>query len=221
VPSNDKSRRANIIRKAIREGFEIPKVFLRTDLTETDAFYFERLFIRVIGRGKNGPLVNLTDGGEGITGLFWTDEHRANISRANKGRVSPWKGKTASPESRVKMSAAHKGKPSSWKGRSPSPETREKMRLAKLGRPSPNKGKVLSPEWCAAMSQARLGKPHPQPPRSEEHKAKLAAARRGKKHSEEAKARIGVARYGKSLSDEHRAAISAGHARRRAQANSE
>lgn len=78
----------------------------------------------------------------------------------------------------------------------PSEETRRKMSKAKQGRPGAMKGRHLS----------------------EEHKAKISAAKRGTKHSEETKSKIsdtlkGHSGYwtGKCRSSETRAKISAGH----------
>lgn len=56
---------ARIIAKA---GAPIPTVILQGGLAEDEAFMVERAFIAALGRGKNGPLVNLTDGGEGRSG---------------------------------------------------------------------------------------------------------------------------------------------------------
>ena len=43
-------------------------------------------------------------------GLKATEQHRANMSKALKGRMSPMKGKKFSDEHKRKISAAHKGK---------------------------------------------------------------------------------------------------------------
>lgn len=59
----------NIIAKAERLGMDIPSVKVRENLIETEAFATERAFIAAIGRGKYGPLVNLTDGGDGPAGF--------------------------------------------------------------------------------------------------------------------------------------------------------
>ena len=66
-------------------------------------------------------------------GIIFTEEHRANLS------------------------AARKGKPSGMKGYKASDETRLKMRLARLGKPSPRKGAVLSVEQIEKMSKSRTG----------------------------------------------------------------
>lgn len=63
---------------------------------EVEALGEEIKLISELGRRdlKTGPLLNLTDGGEGVTNYSWTDSHRANLSQAVKlaveeGRHSP------------------------------------------------------------------------------------------------------------------------------------
>jgi hypothetical protein len=63
---------ANIIKKA---GGTIPTVVIRRGLFEEEAFEIERAFIKAIGRkAHGGPLVNLTDGGDGPSGARHSDE---------------------------------------------------------------------------------------------------------------------------------------------------
>lgn len=73
---------ARIITKA---GDDLPRVKIRDGLTEAEAFEIERALIKAIGREKDGgPLVNLTDGGEGLFNP--APEVRAKKSAALKGR---------------------------------------------------------------------------------------------------------------------------------------
>jgi len=128
---------------------------------------------------------NLDSGGKNC--LKHTDT-KIKISLAKKGKPSPRKGTKMSSESKVKLSAALRGKPSWWKGKSRSNETRAKMSIARKG---------------------KKGTPH-----TEEFKSRLAIASKGNKYgcgpmSEEHKAKISEAHKGKRISDEHRAAISA------------
>lgn len=56
---------------------------------EQDAFDCEKFFIKLIGRinENEGPLCNLTEGGDGITGYKHTDSARKKISQTHKGIV--------------------------------------------------------------------------------------------------------------------------------------
>jgi hypothetical protein len=130
--------RLNIIRAMQKKGLDVPKIKIAEGLTEAEAFELEILFIRTIGRRPNGPLVNLSDGGEGSTGHKMPQSHkdflinfhrgrkhsaetRAKISASNKGRVNPLasrqaqaakiRGRKASEETRRKISVSHKGLP--------------------------------------------------------------------------------------------------------------
>jgi hypothetical protein len=141
-------------------------VFLENNLTEIGALALERFYIRWYGRKDlgTGILRNLTDGGEGVSGLIFSPKHRAKLSEANKGKISWFKDKKLSPEHIAKISAANKGKKHS-------PESRAKMSAAKKGKISWFKGKKLSPETLAKMSIAKKGKKL-----SPEHIAKISAA---------------------------------------------
>ena len=54
-------------------------------LTEAEAHLWEKGLISLIGRGENGPLLNLTDGGEGSAGLRCSAETKRKISEAQAG----------------------------------------------------------------------------------------------------------------------------------------
>lgn len=70
---------ARIIAKA---GGSIPKIKVREDLTDAEACETEIAFIAAIGRRDlgTGPLVNLTDGGDGAAGAIHGFERRAKRS---------------------------------------------------------------------------------------------------------------------------------------------
>jgi hypothetical protein len=70
--------------------------YVEKELTESDAFDLEIELIKFY-REAGHPLTNLTDGGEGISGLVRTEEHCKRISAAKMGHVQ-------SEETRRKMS---------------------------------------------------------------------------------------------------------------------
>ena len=90
---------------AAKHGFKA--VILVNNISEDKAFELEKEFIRQIGREN---LVNLTDGGDGVSGLAHSEETRQKISKAKKGKKSPNFGKQHSAETRQKISKAKKGK---------------------------------------------------------------------------------------------------------------
>jgi molecular chaperone DnaK (HSP70) len=151
-------------------------IFLKQNLTETEAFRHEMYMIDVFGRIDlgTGILRNMTDGGEGSSnpseetrikmsesqkGKIFSEEHRRKLSEAHKG-------KTTSEEHRRKLSEAHKGKTTSEDhkrkiseaNKNPSEETKRKMSEAHKGQIPWNKGKILSEETKRKMSEAKKGK---------------------------------------------------------------
>ncbi|MBU9147563.1 hypothetical protein KTD26_34560, partial [Burkholderia multivorans] len=109
----------------------------------------EMAFIAAIGRERNGgPLVNLTDGGEGQVGWIPSELTRARIRAANTGRK-------VSDETRAKMSAARKGKKKS-------PEHAAKIGQSRKGKKTDQETLAhltairRSPEWREAARQRAL-----------------------------------------------------------------
>ncbi len=138
-------------------------IFLKQNLTEEEAFKHEIYMIAVLGRKDlgTGILVNMTNGGDGVSGWVPSEESRKKMSEAHKG-------KTPSEENRRKLSETSKG-------RTHSEETRRKLSDV-------NKGKTLSEEIRKKMSDSqkgntyRLGKTH-----SEETKRKMSKSSKGTK----------------------------------------
>ena len=94
---------ARIIKKS---GGEIPVVFLREGITSEEAIKIEIAFIAAIGRKKNGgPLVNLTDGGEGVKGASRSEETKEKI------RIKAIQRYLDRPELKENISKLRKGIP--------------------------------------------------------------------------------------------------------------
>lgn len=70
----------NIVNK---HGFEVR--FVAENLSEMDAFWLENMCINGWGRAslKDGPLVNMTDGGDGMSGYKWPAARRKCQSGEN------------------------------------------------------------------------------------------------------------------------------------------
>ena len=161
-----KGYRFSIIRKMWARGIDVPKIKLHEGLTEEVAHGYEVALIAALGRHPLGPLVNLTDGGEGVSGL--SSQTRAKIAEAASRR-------TLSPETRAKIAAANRGK------------TLTPEHCAKFG--AANRGRRHSLNAVAKIRDAAIGRKA-----SSETRAKMSAAQRGKKHSPETIAKMREAR---------------------------
>ena len=130
-------------------------IFLKQNLTEEEAFRHEIYMIDVLGR-KNlgtGMLWNLTNGGEGTSGLIQTDERKINHSKLLTGR-------NLTEEHKRKIAEGLKGKPNS----------------GKFCKTHPFYGKKRSEEHKRKISDAMKGKTF-----SEEHKRKLSEKKQNRK----------------------------------------
>lgn len=82
-----KTHKNNIFAKVMRTLGHIPFVVVAKGLSKEDAAEIEKRIIARYGRYPNGPLVNGTDGGDGIVGFVVTDEYRARLSAARRRYV--------------------------------------------------------------------------------------------------------------------------------------
>jgi hypothetical protein len=188
---------SRIIAKA---GGDLPIVKVREHLTESEAFETEVAWIKALGRRKDGgPLINATDGGEGVSGLVFSPEALAKMSKATKfhmqnperrARMSEAaKARLASPETRARMSEAAKAQ---WE----SPEARARMLET-------SKAMWQDPEARARLSEAR--KAMWQDP---DYQARISEARKALWQDPDYQARISEARKAQLESPETRARIS-------------
>ena len=166
------------------------------ELNEREIFWIKELNCKV----PNG--YNLTDGGHGVAGHPFTEEHKAKIAAALKGQI-------ITAEQRNKISATLKIYYAAH------PEARKRIS---------ERQKNLSPEAKANMSKSHKGKKL-----TLEHRAKISRSlignqnHKGKKASEVTRKKMSETRKGRKFSPEHRAKISATHkalaAKKREQAN--
>jgi hypothetical protein len=77
----------NKIAKIRREIKKDPIIFkIYENLSTLEALEKEKIVIKIIGRGRNGPLTNLTDGGEGMDGYKHSKKAIKLIIKSNKAR---------------------------------------------------------------------------------------------------------------------------------------
>jgi hypothetical protein len=150
------------IAKARREGKEILVEFIEENLTEAESFAREIFWIAYFGRNDLGigPLTNMTNGGEGMSGYVFSAETRKKLSAASKANnrfygVGPMGGRTHSEETKALMSSQRKAENNAFFGKTHTEENRERMRQIKLANPVDSgrfEGKTHSAE-----SRAQIG----------------------------------------------------------------
>lgn len=132
---NKKTFMSNRINKIMKSGKNPIVIRLYENLTEDESFDKEILLIDKIGKRitNKGPLVNLVDGGEGVTGLVHSLESRKKMSC--KGEKHPNWRKKLKESTKKKISERLKlNNPMHKK------EVSEKVRQKNLGRDPWNKG---------------------------------------------------------------------------------
>lgn len=138
----------NKLQKMIREGNDPQPEFICKDVDEEFAFFCEEEAIRKFGRKDlgTGTLLNLTDGGEGVSGYKMSPEILKKMSEFQKGKI-------LSEEHKKKISEARKG----IKRGPHSEEARKRMSEAQRERGS-NRG-PHSEEHKKKISESLKGKP--------------------------------------------------------------
>lgn len=148
--SSQNSFKDNKIRKLIKNGCDLVSELVFENLSEKKAFEIERHLIKKIGRRNlnKGPLTNLTDGGEGMTGYICTPEHKAKISFKIK---LMWKKRTKEEYDKICAKIGNNSK--SLKGRSLTEEHKKNISENNIW-----KGKTLTEEEIANRVKGRLKK---------------------------------------------------------------
>jgi len=123
-------------------------IFLKKNLTEEEAFKHEIYMIGVFGRKDlgTGILHNRTNGGDGGSGIIFSEESKRKISERQTCEGNSFYGRTHSIETRDKIAATKIGIPRSK-------ETIEKIRNANLG-------KTMSQEVRDKISNSLRGDKH-------------------------------------------------------------
>lgn len=162
-------RKSRVIQSMWKAGwYEIPKHKLAEHLTDEEAKALEVALIAEIGRFPNGPLVNHTDGGDGVSSL--SEEARAKKSAAN---VISW----ANPLVREKRTAGMKAALGPPKPKKPT-----------LSRSEASKKMWEDPEYRANQIAKMIGRVQ-----SGETKAKRSAAAQKRWQDEETHTRLSEA----------------------------
>lgn len=211
-----KSPKLNKIRKIQKQGLAVIIIELFSGITEQEANTKEKILIVLIGRKdlKKGPLLNLTDGGEGTTGIIRSFEYRQKISKRHKNKVLSEetkrkislskKGSINSIETRIKISRANLG-------RIFSEETRRKLSAskkkyfsehpeAKIAIGNFHRNKTVSMNTRDKLKEKR--KFQKRRPCSEETRIKLSQLNKGRIRSEEFKMHMKRIKMGKIPSEE-------------------
>ncbi len=168
----------NIVRKLSSLGMCVEVRLICSGLEEADALKFEKGRI-AFWRAQGINLANVTDGGEGVSGLKHTEETKKKMSVAASTRLL---GHTVSEETRKKISDSNMGREKGAK---------HPAHSAKL------KGRKLSIEHRAAIGESMKGRIL-----NEQSREKIRASNTGQLRSEDAKLRMSMSHIGKRPSIE-------------------
>ena len=115
-------------------GFEVVQKRISTKLIDAVALAKERILIKAIGRtvSKEGPLANLAKGGDGASGVIWSQK---TLRRRRRGLKRFWETRTEEEKQEIMANLRAKGFSvgGTFAGKSHSAETKELFSiLAKL-----------------------------------------------------------------------------------------
>lgn len=136
------------IAKAQMNCKQILVEFIEENLTEEQSLIREIFWIAHFGRAdlKLGPLTNMTNGGEGMSGFIHSEETRKKLAAAASGEnsywygVGPMSGKTHSEKTKALMSSTRQGDNNAFANKTHTEEARTAMSLAKKGKPQVSDG---------------------------------------------------------------------------------
>lgn len=158
--SNKRSPVLDKIRKMIKNNLSIQYEKIFETENSILAYEKEKEIILFIGRKnlKNGPLLNLTDGGEGVINYKWTNSHKKKLSNSIKkaiknGKFIPAnrKGVVYTEEERKNFSELNKKFFNSEKG------MEKRKELSELGKKRLVNGKrILSEEARQKMRESAI-----------------------------------------------------------------
>ena len=193
----------NVFGRAIHKyGWDnFDHIVLYKNFTKEEAKWKEKLLIK-LHNCKIPYGYNMTDGGDGVVGIVWTDEMRERHSRTMKEIMSK-------QDVRERLSESHKGiKPSketiekfkkSRTGVKRSAEFREKMKTARIGYKH-------SEETKRKISE--IQKNRPLSDKQKEHLKNMSYNNIGKTLTKETKEKISKSLQGRMISDETRTKLS-------------
>jgi len=185
------------------------------DISEDLALELEIELIKEL-RELGIPLVNYTDGGDGVSGYKHTDEARARMSEKRTGV----KRKPFSEETLAKMSEVHRGSNNPMYGKEFTNEHRARLVISAKAKVFTDKhranlskaqiGRKVSEETRKKISEAGKGRQSPNLGKkmSDEQKKKISESLKGNELSEQTKTKISKSLKGRELSEEHKKNLS-------------
>ena len=169
------SKHSAVMNSLRAAGFALQVKIVTNGMAEKSALEAERkLIANWLSLGAD--LVNLSSGGEGISGFRISEETKRKLSEANKGKPAAFKGKKHKPATIAILSKKAKE-------RGPQLQLQTSQALAKVV--AFHTGRKRSAETCARVSESLKGKPN----WAKGKRSKL----RGRKLSEEVKSRMRLA----------------------------
>ena len=168
IPNDRNLYLFNSIKEILNNGQNVIYKKIIDNIEESEAFSIEMSEIKKYGRKNNGSgiLCNMTDGGEGVSGLVFTEIQRKKISDSLKGRP------TWASTHKEEFSKLITGEKNPFYGKTHSEKTKEKIR------------KSLKETFVI------FGHPLKGKPKSEEHKKKISEYQKGRKLSEKTKKKM-------------------------------